>query len=779
MNNLVNIKSFLKFLQKNKAYTAIDVFGLSVSLMFVILIGVYTYQELSVDRFQEHADEVYLLGCESRYELAYPLSYRVQERYPEVEAVCPMVASNFDGLGIHVGDRKYNVNLLFADTTFFSFFSFPLVSGNREQALEARNNAVVSESFARKAFPGEDPIGKVIQVNDSLKVTVSAVMKDIRHSMIPYCDLLIAIDNVHYLNGSLTRDGLGNAGSALNFLKTRQGRALQAKSDEMAAWFKEFFWVYRRGMAEKVLITPMREVYFGEVEAWSLNQGDWKFVMILMSVGILILLFAVINYVNLTVAQTGFRAKEMATRRLLGSTRGELFVRLIFESTLLCLLSFVIGLVLAFAVVPFANDLLQTKIDLAGAVTPLSVVVSLLLVVVIGGIAGLLPAIVISNAKPIEVVRGSFRTKSKMVFSKFFITFQNVITIALVACSLTMILQINHMLHAPLGYNTHNIIDIEAWNIGSNERAQAFANELRRQSCVTNVGLSMGSPMGGQNNNTVVYEGRNISFQQLIGDQACFDILGIEILRDNQLADPGKGYFFNEEGMRQMGLADDAPSVTFEGWGESCPVLGIVKDFHLGNITEEKKPMMLRLRKSNEITPWNILVEVNGDPYEAMKTVSRIWEELTQVDFVGEYIDQQIQNSFASQKRTAKIISLFASIAVLISLLGLLAMSTYFIQQRKTEVSVRKVFGSTNREILVKLVSTFLSYVGVAFVVAVPFIWYVMKRWLSDYSYRIDLSPLIFAAAGLFCLLISFLTVFAQSWRAANANPVDSFRNRL
>lgn len=776
MNHLLNIKSFLKFLQKNKAYTAIDVFGLSVSLMFVILIAVYTTQELSIDKFQEHADEIYLVGCEDRYELAYPLAYRIQERYPEVESVCPMVANNFTGMGIYVGENRYKADLLFADTTFFSFFSFPLVSGNQEQALTG-NYAVVSERFARQAFPGEEPIGKSIRVNDALTVTVSGVMKEIKHSMIPYCDVLVGINNVHYLNESLNRESLNNAGSALVFLKSRQGKALQAKADEMADWFKEFFWVYKREMAKKVMITPMREVYFGDTEAWTLNRGDWKFVMILLSVGILILLFAVINYVNLTVAQTGFRAKEMAMRRLLGSTRGELFRRLILESTLLCLISFAIGLFLAFLVEPYTSDLLQTKIDLPGAITPQSLLLSLAMIGVVGGISGLLPAIVISNAKPIEVVRGSFRTKSKMVFSKFFITFQNTITIALVACSLTMILQIRHLLNAPLGYKTTNIIDIPAWNLESREQAQTFANELRKQSCVANVAFSMGSPMGGQNNWTFEVDGRNISCQQLQGDQAFFDMLGIQILRDNQLANPGEGWYFNEEAMRQMGLAEDAPSVTIHN--EPTPVLGIVKDFQLGNITNGKRPMMFRILKSNEIHPWNIMVEVKGNPFEAMKLVSGIWEELIHIDFGGSYIDQQLQDSFASQKRTAKIISLFAAIAVLISLLGLLAMSTYFIQQRSTEVSVRKVFGSTNREILVKLVSAFLSYVGVAFVIAVPFIWYFMRKWLSDYSYRIDLSPLIFLAAGMFCLVVSFLTVFMQSWRAANTNPSDSFRNKL
>ena len=777
MNSIPNLRSFLKFLSRNKMYTAIDLFGLSVSLMFVILITVYTVQELSTDHFQEKADRIYVMGSPDRYELAYGLSYHLQERYPEIEKVCPMVASTFEGYPVYQNEHKYNVNPLFADTTFFDFFSFPLISGSREQALSAKNYAVISETFARKAFPGGDPMGQAIRVNDSLTVVVNGVMKDIRNSVIPYADLLIRIDNVHYLNRSLRADDLGNAGSAVNFVMVRPGTNIQSRAEDTAEWLRSFFWVYERGLSKQVIYTPLRDIYFGDISTWTLNRGDWKFVIILMSVGILILIFAVINYVNLTVAQTGFRAKEMATRRLMGSSRGELFQRLVMESTLLCFIAFLGGLFLAFAAAPSASNLLQTKIDLLGAITPFSCLIALVAITVIGGVAGLLPALVISNTKPIEVVRGSFRAKTKMVFSKFFITFQNVITIVLVASALTMILQIDHMLHAPLGYNTKNIIDINAWAIGSREQGEAFMSELGQQSCVNRVALAEDTPMGGQNNWSTQYEGQNISFQQMRGDQTFFDMLGFQMVRDNHVADSENGWYFNRQAIREMGVQEDIQFVTLGG--QTFPVLGIMEDIQLGNITRGKQAILFRILKPDQVQPFSIMVEVNGDPVVAMKTVKDIYERVTHLDFNGKFIDQQVEESFASQRRMSKIISVFTVIAILISLLGLLAMSTYFIQQRSLEVAVRKVFGSSRREVLVKLVRTFLNYVGIAFVIAIPVIWYFMGHWLADYSYRIPLSPLIFVAAGLFCFLISFITVFFQSLRAANSNPVEIFRNKM
>ena len=521
---------------------------------------------------------------------------------------------------------------------------------------------------------------------------------------------------------------------------------------------------------------PLSEQYFAKAASYSsLRKGDWRFVIVLMSVGLLILIFAVINYINLTVAQAGFRAKEMATRRLLGSSRGELFMRLMLESTLLTFISLIIGVLLALAVVPFVNDLLQTRVDMNVLGRPVWLLALVSLTVAVGVLSGLLPAIIISSSKPIEVVRGTFRAKTKMVFSKFFIVFQNVITIAMIAASLTMYLQIDHLIHAPLGYNTTNIIESD--NIFRSKSEMERAEDMLRQlPMVKAVGHSNGTPSSGTNNMSGTYEDKSLSFQQIQVDSAAFRIFGFEIKSDNRVANADGGWYLNELAFKQMELSEDAPSFR---WGEDAtPVLGVIRDFQLRDITQENSPVMFRFRNMESgWWPWSYVVEVQGDPVEAYESVRKVFEEVSGVPFEGQFIDQGIRTHFESQIRLAKIVVIFACIAILISLLGLLAMSTYFILQRSQEVAIRKVFGSDNRGILVRLVGTFLTYVGIAFVIATPLSWYFMKQWLADYSYRIALSPLIFIVAGLFCLLISFLAVFFQSWKAANANPVESVKN--
>jgi len=251
-------------------------------------------------------------------------------------------------------------------------------------------------------------------------------------------------------------------------------------------------------------------------------------------------------------------------------------------------------------------------------------------------------------------------------------------------------------------------------------------------------------------------------------------MLGIEIIRDNHVSSD-KAFFLSEHALKEENLAMDATTFTY--YEPNTPIAGVIKDFQLKNILHEPKPILLQIRKTEDISSWNLLVQVQGDPFIAYQQVGDVFQRVTGVnEFNGKFIDQHVEESFTVQKRTAQIVSIFSAIAILLSLLGLMAMSTYFIQQRSREIGVRKVFGSSNQQILVRLVNTFLNYVFIAFVITTPITWYLMREWLSGYSYRIHLSPSFFILAGLGCLLISFITVFWRSYIAANANPVQSIK---
>lgn len=789
----LNFRSFFNFLGRNKLYAAINIFGLSVSLMFVILIADYTLRQLTCDDYHAKADRIYVIGNEERITSGYYLQKYLRDRYPEIESTCAVAVSgqSTDATQpVEVGLQKYSATILFADTTFFRIFDYQLLDGDREQVLASRDNVVLSESFARKVFGTFNPMGQVIRFPDEEKsYVVSGVVRDIDRSVIPNMDIIMRAERLCDIN-SANDEHMSNSGAVTTFILARPGADLTAKIPDMLDYFKEIYWIYKGNVYQHVTLTPLRDVYFlSQNNDGGFNYGSWPFVMILFGVGAVILLFAVMNYINLTVAQTGFRAKEMAARRLLGASRGEIILKLILESTFLCVVAFVIALFLAAAVEPGASRLLGSKIGVWQDMTPAVVACYAAFIVVLGVVAGFIPAMMVSRYKPVDIVRGSFRHRTKMFYSKVLITIQNVITIVLIATSLTIGLQIRHLISAPMGYNTADILDVSTEIFLGKKQIAQFREELLREPCVEAVALGCGTPHDQGNNNTMQYgPDRMIGFQIFIGDSTYFRILGLERLRDNHLAtreDGNNALFVNQYALQALGIAEDATNFKVgENYTYNYDIAGVYRDFQLGSALDELQPVLLKYYDSPEeflkkAYPWNILVKIHGDKTAAYNTVKSVFERISDgAVFTGaEYIEQEIEADYADQRRILHIVGIFTLVAILISALGLVAMSTYYIQQKEQEVAVRKVFGSTRGEVLTRLVGNFMRLVGAAFVIAVPVAWYLLERWLQDYSVRISLSPLIFLASGAFAAAVAFVAVFWQSSRAADSNPVDSIKN--
>lgn len=789
----LNFRSFFNFLGRNKLYAAINIFGLSVSLMFVILIADYTLRQLTCDDYHAKADRIYVIGNEERITSGYYLQKYLRDRYPEIESTCAVAVSgqSTDATQpVEVGLQKYSATILFADTTFFRIFDYQLLDGDREQVLASRDNVVLSESFARKVFGTFNPMGQVIRFPDEEKsYVVSGVVRDIDRSVIPNMDIIMRAERLCDIN-SANDEHMSNSGAVTTFILARPGADLTAKIPDMLDYFKEIYWIYKGNVYQHVTLTPLRDVYFlSQNNDGGFNYGSWPFVMILFGVGAVILLFAVMNYINLTVAQTGFRAKEMAARRLLGASRGEIILKLILESTFLCVVAFVIALFLAAAVEPGASRLLGSKIGVWQDMTPAVVACYAAFIVVLGVVAGFIPAMMVSRYKPVDIVRGSFRHRTKMFYSKVLITIQNVITIVLIATSLTIGLQIRHLISAPMGYNTADILDVSTEIFTGKPQIAQFREELLREPCVEAVALGCGTPHDRGNNNTMQYgPDRMIGFQIFIGDSTYFRILGLERLRDNHLAtreDGNNALFVNQYALQALGIAEDATNFKVgENYTYNYDIAGVYRDFQLGSALDELQPVLLKYYDSPEeflkkAYPWNILVKIRGDKTAAYNTVKSVFERISDgAVFTGaEYIEQEIEADYADQRRILHIVGIFTLVAILISALGLVAMSTYYIQQKEQEVAVRKVFGSTRGEVLTRLVGNFMRLVGAAFVIAVPVAWYLLERWLQDYSVRISLSPLIFLASGAFAAAVAFVAVFWQSSRAADSNPVDSIKN--
>ena len=779
-----NLKSYFTFLSRNKAYTAVNIFGLAVSLMFVIIIGVYTWQEYSVDRQHSKAKRIYNIGLnmdEGAWRTAnchHGVLRYLRSHYPEIEQTC-----GFTGGSLKLKDNGNFVNLyvLEADSTFFSMFDYPLLHGDRATCLAQKGNIVLTESFARRFFGTDDVVGRTVTTAENQHFRVTGVVKDFDNTIIDK-DIEGVIDFSYTTNAANMDEyfpNMVNITGAVSFVQVREGSDFAAKQKDVDAFFQTFWPGYHP------ILTRLDKLYFSGLDAFLMQTGNLTLVKILFAVGVVILLFSIMNYVNLTVAQSGYRAREMATRRLFGCQRIAVGTNMFMESLVMCLLSLVIAVALACVCAPYAGRLLDTKLDLGVLASPLTVAITAAFIIIVSIAAGALPATILSRVKPIEVVRGTFRKQTKMLFSRVFITVQNVITITMLACALIMSLQMLHLTKAPLGFNTENIICIEYPDDYTSRHSDEFENRLRALPFVKAVAPSYGTPASGGNNRTITFEGekREWSFQFISGTHEMMRIYGLTLKNDLH-AKGDSIVYLNDMALQALQmkptdrhLSNRYDQICFNSFRPGARFGGVLNDFRLRNILEDKHPTLVQVCNKIE-EPWSISILVEGDPVEAYAQIKKIYKDLFHEDVdesASPFVDKYVQSRFEQERRTTQIVTLFAFVAIIISLLGLVAMSTYFIQQRAKEIAIRKVFGSTGSQIRTRLIRSFLLYVGIAFVIAVPIIVHFMSDWIAQYSYRITWWPWLLVA-GVVVLLISYAAVAVQSWIAAGENPVKNIK---
>lgn len=772
------MSSFINFLKRNKLYSAVNLLGLSLSMAFVLLLAVYVTSQLSTDSFQKNADRIYVIAQKETVTSAYWMSRHMKANFPEIER---SASYSTNGLQEYKIDGNIvNARTSYADSSFFDMFSFPLVEGDLREWKASIGGVLISESFAKAQFGDKDPVGREIRFDgaDSTvsTLTVSGVFKDIENSIIRPCDIFLR-GEIMTITNRANDERMSNAGSSICFVMAYPNADLPARHDDVLKWCRENFWTYSSdygGDENDVRIIPLRDVYFlsegYEDYNDSLVMGNKTTVMLLGGMCFLLLLFAILNYVNMTTALSGFRAKEMATRRLIGATKGGIFLKMIVESTIICAAAMVVAILLGEALSPAVSKALNYDISIFKAVSPASVLVCVLFTVLVGVIAGLVPALIIQKAEPIEIVRGTLRLKTKTLYSKVIIVIQNVITVVMLVTAFTMHLQIRSMINAPMGYNTEDQITI------SNEYGRAgelapLINKLKAESCVEAVGLGDGYPMFDTNNWTMSTEsGKEASFQMVKGDSAYFNILGIRKKQDNHTPDC---YWLNEYAYGVLEIDETATEFTTKS-NRTMQIGGIYYDFKIKPLLEEQHPALIYQYDEYPAGkwPWTILVKTTPDHKEAFARVKAVFSELYPDKlFDASYVEDDIKAVFASENRVLEIMVIFTILSLFVSALGLVAMSSYYMQQERRTVSLKKVYGADYNSVLWSLVAEFMKMIGVAFVIAVPVAWYLMHTWLNGYSYRIGLHWWIFAVAGLFTAVIAALAVLWQAVRAARTNP--------
>lgn len=773
--------TYLRFLSRNKLYTFIEVFGLSVALGFVILLASYARTEFSVGAKQPLSQRLYVVGAGDSFGMTLGTSEEFFPSIPEIKGwtrICD--GGNAD---IMVGDDYYPAAEASIDTNFFKFFDYRLTGCPKDKVLENEDEVILSESFAKKVFGNESPIGRSISVGKS-NLTVTGVIEDFGPTdVFRHFDMLTSIKCAQKKYA-----WMDNFGGTIPIVRLDNGTDVEKVRQDLLKKYMDYWDYYKADNSGNAFfwgssLTRLDKVYFSGQEAYNiLRTGDRKQVELLFFVALVLLISAIFNYINLTVAQTGKRAKEMMTRRLLGESSRNIVARYIAESFAFTVGCFAAGCLLAYSFKPFFDRILSADIvltpDLATALY------AVLALVVISIVSALLPAMLVSHFKPIDVVKGEFRFKNKMIFAKVFIVLQTVFSTVLIAMAITMTAQVSYLVELPYGYETKDIIQVNSYALGFDRGPQeALQARLKALPQVKDAGLGINSPAACGAN------GLHDSDDNLSGwlrlaqmDTTSLRILGIHVLEKySELTSPK--VLLTETSKRNLGVTAEHPFAGGSYTNGEYEICGVIPDFRANNaLFEPMENEQNSIRIIDENYPYACiqLLRITGDRSEAMEAVNAACMEFARetlgipADMESYYLDEKLVDDLKGTRNTMLLVISFMVMAILISALGLFAMSLYYTEQQSRQIAVRKVFGAEVGSAVWTLSKSFMLMSVTAVVLAAPLAVWGITYYLQGFYTKIAFPWWAIILASLISLLISFISVLGQTYTAATRNPVKT-----
>ena len=772
------MSSYLKFLSRNKLYTIIEALGLAISLAFVIIISSYAWQQYSITREHPDRKNIYCFGMPGYLGSTYAFVDEVKDRVPEVEIATRYCIEANPPIVI-INDEEIEASVTAVSKDFFTIFPyFRFVEGGPE-GIEAPMNVIVSESFARK---NDLKVGETLDLILN-KYIIIGIIEDFQNTVLETTDLIV---NEHdFLNKSAWDTPYDRFGSTIPFIKFKEGTDPQVIYDKVEAVCKEIYPdMYGQAFFERLDMTRFDHLFFkdfGEPND-QLKHGDIKTLKLLALVGLLLLLSAVFNYINLSFALTGKRAKEMATRRLLGAQKSAIIWKYVAESLLFTAGCFGLGLLLAYALVPTMNALLNNpSIPIRIQITPMYLLAYIAIVVVVGVLNGIIPAWFASRVEPMDVVKGTFKRNTKMVFNKVFIVIQNALAVFLIAMAIVMEAQYRTSLNCPKHVNTENLYYLAV--ISSSPQSE-LREALESLPSVKRIGWSRGVPgfPWGQQW-SLTRDGQTIAYVPFLMDTTAFQMFNIEIIED-YYTPLYNSVWFSEKSFAATGLDDDYHDIsqTLAQKTSSCEqVAGVFRDFPVNSSNMgEDYYMYISIVKAEDFKWGGFVIETAGDHKEFIKALQKVVDEWLDGEIptivADDYIDDFYLDALKPAKNNMRLLEVFMLLAVLISLLGLIAMSTYYAGENAHSIAVRKVFGGTVESETRRSVGEYMLLVLIGAVIAVPLAVWAAQRYLEQFIVKLENYAWIFVVAVLLAFVMAFLSVLWQTLKAARTNPAEALK---
>jgi putative ABC transport system permease protein len=790
------IKTAYRSLAKNAGFTAINVLGLSVGLATCLLIVLYVVDELSYDKYNVNADRIYrvteiarLNGNEASYAgVEKPLMEALKD-FPQIEKMARFIPTN----SLFLSPQKFYMrkgnndiqerNIVYAESGIFDVFTLPVINGH--PSLNEPYTAVITESAAKKYFKKTDVAGQTLTINDTSLYKITGVIKDIPLQSHFNFDFFLSYSSIPEF-----RAGGWGYGGMHTYLLLKAGTDIAKLESQMQAIaYKNYpSSMHMNGNYLRYELTPLLDLHLRSASQYELmEKGNIEYVYIFSLIAFFILLIACVNFMNLSTARSSNRAKEVGVRKVLGSPRKYLIYQFLTESILVTLVSTIIALGLADLLIPLFNQVAVKQLAFTAHSMTWLLPSLLVIILVIGCLAGSYPAFFLSAFQPIEVLKGKLATGFKgSLLRSFLVVFQFSISIFLVIGTLVIYNQLNFIHNKKLGFNRSQVLVIKNVNV-LGRQARILKQEVKAIPGVVNATMSTYLPTGQDRNMTGLFPQLPIDIKQDVlsefwpVDEDYLNTLGIRLISgrnfSNQMASDTAAMIVNEAFVKRFGFKEPLNKTVYrDSYGiQAYHIVGVMKDFHFSSLKDEIKPVALVYNEDRG----SISAHLKTAGLTAlMSKIEDRWKRLApNQQFTYSFMDQDFDATYRSEQRIGQLFIAFSTLAILIACLGLFGLAAYAAEQRTKEIGIRKVLGANISAIVGMLSMDFIKLVFISILIASPLAWLVMNKWLQNFAYRENIQWWILAIAGAIALLIAFVTISSQSIRAALANPVKSLRS--
>lgn len=793
-------KTAYRSLLKNKGFTFLNVLGLSVGLATCLLIVFYVVDELSYDRYNAKADRIYRITEDVKLNGNAQISATSEapllgalSSFPEIEKSTRLI----DAGGIFMSASKFYVkkgndnirekNVVYAENSLFDVFTLPMIDGSPSTALNEPHSAVITESTAKKYFNKVNVVGQALMINDTSVYKITGVIKDIPTQSHFNYDFFLSFSSlpeskvnawgysgIH--NYILLKEGINT-----NNLAGRIEKIVIKNSFSPSGWSTG-------GNHLRILLTPLLNIHLRSDSQYELSKnGNIQYVYIFSVIAFFILLIACVNFMNLSTARSSNRAREVGVRKVLGSARKYLVAQFLTESIFVTLVSTIIAVGLAYLLLPLFNQMAGKQLAFTAQALIWLIPSLIVLVLVIGFLAGSYPAFFLSAFQPIDVLKGKIATGFKGGFLRsFLVVFQFSISVFLIIGTLVVYNQLNYINNKNLGFDRNQVLVIKNTSSLGN-KVKILKEELKQLPGVASVTMSAYTPTGEDRLKTGLFPSPIFDIKQDIltelwpVDEDYIKTMGIKLAAgrnfSKEMATDTAAVIVNEAFVKRFGQKDPINKnvYRFSSGRQEFHIIGIMKDFNFESLKSQVLPVVLSYTDDNGA----LSLRIRASNLNAlMAQIENKWKSVSRgQQFSYSFMDQEFDATYRTEQRIGAIFIAFTSLAITIACLGLFGLAAYAAEQRNKEIGIRKVLGASVSTIVGMLSVDFIKLVLISISIATPVAWFAMQKWLQDFAYRTTIQWYVLAIAGAIAVLIAFVTISFQSIKAALTNPVTSLKS--